>query len=162
MANGGEFGVIGLGKMGGGLALLALERGMRVVGLSRGGAADELKKAGLVEVEALAGFREELKPPRVVLLYIPAGRAVDDILDGLTQSLEPGVLSRMGQLLLGRLDPPPSPPSGRRHRIRRRGNVRRRRRRSARRLLHGRRRARGGRASRVAAARARYGSRLRP
>jgi 6-phosphogluconate dehydrogenase len=90
MANGGEFGVIGLGKMGGGLALLALERGMRVVGLSRGGAADELKKAGLVEVEALAGFREELKPPRVVLLYIPAGRAVDDILDGLTQSLEPG------------------------------------------------------------------------
>jgi 6-phosphogluconate dehydrogenase len=90
MANGGEFGVIGLGKMGGGLALLALERGMRVVGLSRGGAPDELKKAGLVEVEDFTGFGEQLKPPRVVLLYIPAGRAVDDILGGLTQSLEPG------------------------------------------------------------------------
>jgi 6-phosphogluconate dehydrogenase len=45
MANVSELGVIGLGKMGGGLALQALERGMRVVGLSRDGARDELKKA---------------------------------------------------------------------------------------------------------------------
>lgn len=90
MANSGEFGVIGLGKVGGGLALLALEKGMHVVGFSRGGAPDELKKAGLVEVEELACFREQLKPPRVVLLYILAGRAVDDILDHLTQSLGPG------------------------------------------------------------------------
>jgi 6-phosphogluconate dehydrogenase len=90
MKNGGEFGVIGLGKMGGGLALQALEKGFRVVGLSRDGAPDELKEAGLVEVEELASFREQLKPPRVVLLYVPAGRAVDDILVGLTQSLEPG------------------------------------------------------------------------
>src|SRR4051812_21450431 len=90
MTNGGEFGVIGLGKMGGGLALQALEKGFRVVGLSRDGAPDELKKTGLVEVEKLASFREQLKPPRMVLLYIPAGQGVDDILDGLAQSLEPG------------------------------------------------------------------------
>jgi 6-phosphogluconate dehydrogenase len=82
MTSGGEFGVIGLGKMGGGLALQALERGFRVVGLSRDGASDELKKAGLVEVASLASFREQLNPPRVVLLYIPAGRGVDEILDG--------------------------------------------------------------------------------
>jgi 3-hydroxyisobutyrate dehydrogenase-like beta-hydroxyacid dehydrogenase len=56
MRNGGEFGVIGLGKMGGGLALQALEKGFRVVGLSRDGAPDELKRAGLVEVEELASF----------------------------------------------------------------------------------------------------------
>jgi 6-phosphogluconate dehydrogenase len=90
MANGGELGVIGLGKMGGGLALLAIERGMRIVGLSSGGAPDELKRAGLIEIEDLASFRKQLKPPRVVLLYIPAGRSVDEILHGLTQSLEPG------------------------------------------------------------------------
>jgi 6-phosphogluconate dehydrogenase len=82
MTSGGEFGVIGLGKMGGGLALQALERGFRVVGLSRDGASDELKKAGLVEVASLASFREQLNPPRMVLLYIPAGRGVDEILDG--------------------------------------------------------------------------------
>jgi 6-phosphogluconate dehydrogenase len=90
MRNGGEFGVIGLGKMGGGLALQALEKGFRVVGSSRDGARDDLKKAGLVEVANFDSFREQLKPPRVVLLYIPAGRAVDDILDGLAQSSEPG------------------------------------------------------------------------
>src|SRR5690348_1684978 len=73
--------------MGGGLALLAIERGMRIVGLSSGGAPDELKRAGLID---LASFREQLKPPRVVLLYIPAGRSVDEILHGLTQSLKPG------------------------------------------------------------------------
>jgi len=56
MANGGEFGVIGLGKMGGGLAFLALERGMRVVGLSRGGAADELKNAVLWRSRTSPGF----------------------------------------------------------------------------------------------------------
>jgi 6-phosphogluconate dehydrogenase (decarboxylating) len=102
MTNGGEFGVIGLGKAGGELALQALEKGFRVVGLSRDGAHDELKEAGLVEIEDLAFFRERLKPPRLVLLYIPAGRAVDDILDGLTQSLERGdIVADGGNSYLG-------------------------------------------------------------
>jgi 6-phosphogluconate dehydrogenase len=90
MRNGGEFSVIGLGKMGGRLALQALEKGFRVVGSSRDCASDQLQEAGLVEVANFASFREQLKPLRVVLLYVPAGRAVDEILDGLTQSLEPG------------------------------------------------------------------------
>jgi 6-phosphogluconate dehydrogenase len=90
MADVSELGVIGLGKMGGGLALQALERGMRVVGLSRDGARDALKKAGLVEIADVTSFREQLKPPRLVLLYTPTGRVVDDILDRLIQSLEPG------------------------------------------------------------------------
>ena len=51
MSDSGEFGVIGLGKMGGGLALQALEKGFRVVGSSRDRAPDELKDAGLVEIE---------------------------------------------------------------------------------------------------------------
>src|ERR1700736_624370 len=90
MSDSGEFGVIGVCKMGGGLALQALEKGFRVVGSSRDRAPDELQEAGLVEIEDVALFPERLKPPRLVLMYIPAGRAVDDILDVLTQSLEPG------------------------------------------------------------------------
>ncbi len=85
-----EIGIVGLGRMGGGLARLALEKGMRVVGSSRGGASAELKAAGIVAINDVAGFRDELTSPRVVVLYIPAGPAVDTVLDALTESLEPG------------------------------------------------------------------------
>jgi 6-phosphogluconate dehydrogenase len=85
-----EFGVVGLGRMGGGLALQALEKGMRVAGLSLGGAPGELVRAGLIEVSEPAGFRDVLAPPRVILLYIPAGPGVDRALDQLTDALEPG------------------------------------------------------------------------
>lgn len=83
-----QFGVVGLGKMGANLSLQALEKGMRVVGNDLHGAPDELKQAGLVEVEELAGFREELSKPRVVLVYVPAGPVVDKVLDGLADVLE--------------------------------------------------------------------------
>lgn len=85
-----EFGVLGLGKMGGALAHHALENGIRVVGSSRSGAPPDLLKAGLVEIQDLGGFHAQLRPPRAVLLYIPAGPAVDTVLDGLSKSLEPG------------------------------------------------------------------------
>ncbi len=85
-----EFGVVGLGKMGGGLARHAIEKRFRVVGLSQGGAPADLVEAGLAEIKAVAGFRERLAPPRLVLLYIPAGPAVDALLDELVATLEPG------------------------------------------------------------------------
>ncbi len=84
-----ELGVVGLGKMGGGLAHHALENGIRVVGASRGGAPQDLLKAGLVEVKDFGAFHAQLRPPRVVLMYIPAGPAVDTALDGLCKALEP-------------------------------------------------------------------------
>jgi 6-phosphogluconate dehydrogenase len=85
-----EVGVVGLGRMGGGLARLALEKGYRVVGLALGGAPEDLVGAGLVEVREIAGFRNKLQRSRVVLLYIPAGPGVDAVLDDLSSSLEPG------------------------------------------------------------------------
>lgn len=85
-----EFGVIGLGKIGGGLAHQALDKGFRVVGSSRSGAPADLVKAGLVEIKDLGGFRKELRTPRTVLLYIPAGPAIDKLLDDLSRALEPG------------------------------------------------------------------------
>lgn len=88
--SGHEFGVVGLGRIGGGLALQALEKGMRVSGYTLGGAAPELLRAGLQEVRELQGFRETLAAPRRVFLYIPAGPGVDDLLDRLPGVLEPG------------------------------------------------------------------------
>lgn len=90
MAHDNEFGIIGLGKMGAGLAHQALEKGIRVVGMSRRGAPQDLVEAGLVEITGVSGFRAQLQPPRAVLLYIPAGRAVDAVLEDLSASLEPG------------------------------------------------------------------------
>lgn len=85
-----EFGVVGLGRMGGGLAHQALEKGIRVVGYEPQGASAELLGAGLVAVEGLGGFRERLAAPRAVFLYIPAGPPVDSLLDQLGDALAPG------------------------------------------------------------------------
>ena len=82
-------GIVGLGRMGGGLAQLALDKGLGVVGMSVGGAPKDLTEAGLVEVADLAGLAR-LPRPRVVLLYIPAGPAVDDVLERLSSALEAG------------------------------------------------------------------------
>jgi 6-phosphogluconate dehydrogenase len=85
-----ELGVVGLGRIGGGLALQALEKGMRVAGFTLGGARPELVQAGLIEVRDLAGFREVLDPARAVFLYLPAGPGVDETLDALAAVLETG------------------------------------------------------------------------
>jgi 6-phosphogluconate dehydrogenase len=80
----GEFGVVGLGRIGGGLAIQALSKGFRVAGTSRKGPSAELTHAGLVDAGIPAGLAAALKRPRVVLLYVPAGSAVDEVLDRLT------------------------------------------------------------------------------
>jgi len=85
-----EFGVVGLGRMGGGLALQAREKGMKVVGFDPAGLGAELKQAGVVEARRLEDFKRELSAPRAVFLYIPAGPAVDAVLDDLAGPLEPG------------------------------------------------------------------------
>jgi len=85
-----EFGVVGLGRMGGNLALQALEKGMRVVGYEKHDVREELIKAGVVTVKDLGGFVKELASPRAVFVYIPAGPPVDTVLDDLAASLEKG------------------------------------------------------------------------
>lgn len=87
MAKAREFGVVGLGRMGGGLALQALEKGMRVVGLSRSGPSAEQQKAGIVPVKEAAEFIKQLAAPRIVFLYIPAGPPVDEWLETLSKVL---------------------------------------------------------------------------
>lgn len=85
-----EFGVVGLGRMGGDLVLQALEKGMRVVGSTRKGAPDDMLGAGLVEVSSLEDFKAQLASPRVIFIYIPAGPPVDQVLDDLATRLDEG------------------------------------------------------------------------
>jgi 6-phosphogluconate dehydrogenase len=85
-----EFGVVGLGRIGGGLALHALAKGMRVVGYDRRGASPELVSAGLVAIDELARLGEQLTAPRAIFLYVPAGPAIDAVIADLSPHLEPG------------------------------------------------------------------------
>ena len=80
-----EYGVIGLGRMGGNLARQALEKGMHVVGFTRHGAPADMVEAGLVEVRSYEDLKVQLAAPRIVFLYIPSGPAVDTILDELSE-----------------------------------------------------------------------------
>ena len=86
-----EYGVVGLGRMGGNLALQALERGIRVVGHTLEGAPpDNMVEAGLEEAASLQELKEKLSAPRAVFLYVPAGPAVDRLLDDLAATLDEG------------------------------------------------------------------------
>src|SRR5450432_208068 len=85
-----EFGVIGLGRMGGGLALQARDKGMKVVGYDPAGLRAELSGAGVVAARQLADFKRELSTPRAIFVYIPAGPAVDALIGELAGQLDPG------------------------------------------------------------------------
>ncbi|HYC43944.1 MAG TPA: decarboxylating 6-phosphogluconate dehydrogenase [Burkholderiales bacterium] len=85
-----EFGVIGLGRIGGGLSLQALEKGYRIVGCARHGAPEHLTRAGMIDGRGIAGLREALGPPRIVFIYVPAGPPVDQVIDQLAPHLDPG------------------------------------------------------------------------
>jgi 6-phosphogluconate dehydrogenase len=85
-----EIGIVGLGKMGESLALHAMELGFRVAGNDRSPPRGELTEAGLVVVDETEGFADVLTPSRAVLLYIPAGPAVDDVVEQLAAVFEEG------------------------------------------------------------------------
>ncbi len=84
------FGIVGLGKMGGNLALQALEKGMQIVGLTLGEPPAELLEKGMTKAGDVAGFKNHLDSPRKIFLYIPAGAAVDKMINDLAQVLEEG------------------------------------------------------------------------
>ena len=87
-----EYGVVGLGRMGGNLARQALEKGIRVVGFTRHSAPADMIEAGLVEVRSYEDLKAQLTPPRIVFIYIPAGPAVDKVLDDLAAQLDAGAI----------------------------------------------------------------------
>jgi 6-phosphogluconate dehydrogenase len=65
------FAIIGLGRIGGGLALQALEKGHRVVGFDVAGASAELINAGLIEASDLSDLSDKFdseEGPGIVFL----------------------------------------------------------------------------------------------
>lgn len=85
-----EFGVTGLGDIGGNLIAQALDKGWHVVGYDTQEAPRELVDAGMVSIPDIGGFRETLSRPRVVFLYVPAGPVVDAVLEELAPQLDEG------------------------------------------------------------------------
>lgn len=86
-----EFGVIGLGRMGGDLALQAIEKGWRVVGYNRSPERTRaLASKGLVPASSLADLVGELKAPRIVLIYVPHGDPTRQMIAELKSCLQKG------------------------------------------------------------------------
>jgi 6-phosphogluconate dehydrogenase len=91
-----EIGIVGLGKMGGGIARNLAEQGWRVVVFNRTTSKADALAAEQPAVEATHSLEElvaALTPPRIVWLMLPAGRVVDDHVfraGGLTSLLAPG------------------------------------------------------------------------
>ncbi|MGH2398981.1 MAG: phosphogluconate dehydrogenase (NAD(+)-dependent, decarboxylating) [bacterium] len=88
-----KLGMIGLGRMGGNMAERLLRGGHRVVGFARRPEGlDRLLRLGLGAegVTALPALAQKLKTPRTVWLMIPAGGAVDQMLEMLIPVLARG------------------------------------------------------------------------
>jgi 6-phosphogluconate dehydrogenase len=84
-----QFGVVGLGRIGGGLAWQALGKGYEVVGIDLAPPTDDLTERGICysqELEELA----TLEGPRVVFVYIHAGPPIDEMLERLVGVLSAG------------------------------------------------------------------------
>lgn len=84
-----ELGIIGLGKMGGNLALQCIEKGIRVVGKTRR-PKPKLTEKGVKVVGDYDEFVGSLKPPRVIFLSLPAGPTIDKVLNELVPHLNRG------------------------------------------------------------------------
>lgn len=89
-----EIAVIGLGKMGGNVALNLIDHGWTVHGYNRTYAVtQQYEKKGLKGAETLEELVKQLPSPRVFWIMVPAGAAVDDTIfgkDGLLKHLEKG------------------------------------------------------------------------
>lgn len=91
----GEIGIIGLGKMGKGLARRLKEKGWRVVGLDHSPEATQtLADEKTIEpADSAATLASKLSAPRTVWLMVPSGKPVEETLfgkGGLAEVLSPG------------------------------------------------------------------------
>ena len=90
-----QFGMVGLGTMGANLALNVADHGYSVLGLARSQEKADLF-TGLDQGRPLRGiaggrmFFANLERPRIVILLVPAGAAVDEVLRELSADMEPG------------------------------------------------------------------------
>ena len=83
-------GIVGLGKMGADLVKNALAKGFAVAGTDTRAVTGDLAKAGQRAAKDLEQLAELLTPPRFIMLYVPAGPPVDNVLGQLEDLLQPG------------------------------------------------------------------------
>ncbi|HET9782980.1 MAG TPA: NADP-dependent phosphogluconate dehydrogenase [Candidatus Dormibacteraeota bacterium] len=91
-----EIGVVGLGTIGGGLARNFASRGAHVAVYNRTYArteefiAEHSNEGNFSVAKTLEDFMQLLQPPRAVAVLVNAGRATDDVIDGLVKVLAKG------------------------------------------------------------------------
>ncbi|GAB2699581.1 decarboxylating 6-phosphogluconate dehydrogenase [Mucilaginibacter koreensis] len=83
------YGIVGLGKMGSNLALQAAEKGFTIAGYDRFVSAAP-EHENLHVTATLAELVDSLETPRKIFMYIPAGKAVDDLIAELAPLLSSG------------------------------------------------------------------------
>ncbi|WP_206633414.1 phosphogluconate dehydrogenase (NAD(+)-dependent, decarboxylating) [Methanoculleus taiwanensis] len=84
-----QLGIVGLGKMGGNLAVQAAEKGIDVVGTAHH-KKPELEEQGVRFAGSYPEFAAHLRPPRVIYLSVPAGPPVDEVLAEMVPHLDRG------------------------------------------------------------------------
>jgi len=86
-----QIGMIGLGRMGGNMALRLIQAGHGVVGYNRNPRnIDAAVKAAVVSVPSVAELVKRLKTPRAVWLMVPHGKPTEESIDTLLDMLAPG------------------------------------------------------------------------
>lgn len=84
-------GVLGLGKMGSGVALQLMEKGWNVVGFNRTAEVTEKhQEKGLIGSFSIEEFVKKIPAPRVVWMMVPSGKPVDEMINELATHLEKG------------------------------------------------------------------------
>ena len=84
-----ELGIIGLGKMGGNLALQAIDKNIKVAGKARS-KKPELEEKGVRVFTDYESFTSYLSRPKLIYLSLPAGHTVDKVLEELMPFLQRG------------------------------------------------------------------------
>src|SRR5688572_15197676 len=86
-----QLAIIGLGKMGGGLALNLKGKGYQVLGYNRTpSVTDEYKEKGIDAIYDLKEILVKLEAPRVIWMMLPAGEATSAMVTELSNILEGG------------------------------------------------------------------------
>src|SRR5881397_514092 len=86
-----QIGIVGLGRMGGNMALRLLRGGHRVIGYDRNtDVANALKDEGGVPAHSLEEVAGQMSPPRHVWIMVPSGPPVTQTIESLAPHLEAG------------------------------------------------------------------------
>lgn len=86
-----ELGLIGLGRMGGGIARRLLQGGHQLVVYDiQPGAVKELQELGAKSADSISGLVSQLNVPRAVWIMVPAGEAVENVIGLLAGDLSSG------------------------------------------------------------------------